>query len=173
MAITLLEQRQIEADVLVPLIKAFQAEFGVDRANAVARKVITDIARKHGKALAEQQGGGNPIEKMASGLPRFSAGGALEVEEVERTDDRYAFNVTHCGYAEFYKKMGVPELGFLLSCSRDFALTEGVSPDMELTRTQTIMQGANHCDFRFRLKKAELGHSSGTTTAVAPPDKAG
>jgi predicted hydrocarbon binding protein len=153
MAVTLLKQRQIEANVLVPLIKAFQAEFGVDRANAVARKVITDIARKHGEALASQQGEGNPIEKMASGLSRFSAGGALEVEEVERTDDRYAFNVTRCGYAEFYKKMGVPELGFLLSCGRDFALTEGMSPDMELTRTQTIMQGAAHCDFRFQMKR--------------------
>jgi len=153
MAITLLEQRQIEANVLVPLIKAFQAEFGVERSNAVARKVITDLARKHGEAIAASEVAGNPIEKMASGLSRFSSGGALEVEEVDRTEYTYAFNVTRCGYAEFYKKMGVPELGFLLSCSRDFALTEGMSPDLRLARTQTIMQGASHCDFRFQLKK--------------------
>lgn len=152
MAITLLEQRQIEANVLVPMIKAFQAEFGVERANAVARQVITELARKHGEAIAAGQGDGNPIEQMASGLSRFSAGGALEVEEVEHSADAYAFNITHCGYAEFYKKMGVPELGFLLSCSRDFALTEGMNPDLQLTRTQTIMHGASHCDFRFRLK---------------------
>jgi predicted hydrocarbon binding protein len=152
MAVTLLEQRQIEANVLVPMIKAFQAEFGVERANAIARTVITELARKHGESIAATQGGGNPIEHMASGLSRFSAGGALEVQEVEHTHDAYAFNITHCGYAEFYKKMGVPELGFLLSCSRDFALTEGMNPDLQLTRTQTIMQGANHCDFRFRLK---------------------
>lgn len=87
-----------------------------------------------------------------SGLSRFSAGGALEMEEIDHSQDAYAFNITRCGYAEFYKKMGVPELGFLLSCSRDFALTEGMSPDLQLTRTQTIMQGAGHCDFRFRLK---------------------
>jgi predicted ArsR family transcriptional regulator len=152
MAVTLLEQRQIEANVLVPMIKAFQAEFGVERANAIARKVITELARKHGESIAAAQGAGNPIEHMASGLSRFSAGGALEVEEVERTHDSYAFNITHCGYAEFYKKMEVLELGFLLSCSRDFALTEGMSPDLQLTRTQTIMQGASHCDFRFRMK---------------------
>ena len=152
MAITLIEQRQIEANVLVPMIKAFQAEFGVDQANAVARKVITELARKHGEAIAAEQPEGNPIEKLASGLSRFSAGGALEMEEVDHSQDTYAFNITRCGYAEFYKKMGVPELGFLLSCSRDFALTEGMSPDLQLTRTQTIMQGASHCDFRFRLK---------------------
>jgi len=152
MAITLLEQRQIEANVLVPMIKAFQAEFGVERANTIARKVITELARKHGESIAAAQGEGNPIEQLTSGLSRFSAGGALEMEEVDHSQDAYAFNITRCGYAEFYKKMGVPELGFLLSCNRDFALTEGLSPDLQLTRTQTIMQGASHCDFRFRLK---------------------
>jgi predicted nucleic-acid-binding Zn-ribbon protein len=153
MAVTLLEQRQIEANVLVPFIKAFQAEFGVEQTNALARKVITDLARKHGETIATSLGGENPIEKMATGLSRFSAGGALEVEEVDHTEETYAFNIIRCGYAEFYKKMGVPELGFLLSCSRDFALTEGMSPDLNLTRTQTIMQGASHCDFRFRMKQ--------------------
>ncbi len=152
MAITILEQRQIEANVLVPLIKAFQAEFGVEQTNAVARRVITELARKHGESIAAAQGEGNPIERLASGLSRFSTNGELETEEVEHTQDTYAYNVTRCGYAEFYKKMGVPELGFLLSCSRDFALTEGMSPDLQLMRTQTIMQGASHCDFRFRLK---------------------
>lgn len=29
------------------------------------------------------------------------------------------------------------------------AMAEGFSGDIELTRTQTIMQGASHCDFRF------------------------
>ena len=153
MAITLLEQRQIEANVLIPLIKAFQTEFGAERANAVARKVITDLARRHGEALANAQPEGNPIDKLAAGLPRFSAGGALDIEELDHSSDSYAFNITRCGYAEFYKKMGVSELGFLLSCSRDFALAEGMSPDLELTRTQTIMQGASYCDFRFRVKQ--------------------
>ncbi|WP_083850100.1 L-2-amino-thiazoline-4-carboxylic acid hydrolase [Bradyrhizobium cosmicum] len=27
---------------------------------------------------------------------------------------------------------------------------EGFGPDIKLTRTQTIMQGADHCDFRYR-----------------------
>lgn len=152
MAVTLLEQRQIEANVLIPMIKAFQAEFGVERVNAIARKVITELAHQYGESIAAAQRAGTPIEHMASGLSRFSAGGALEMEEVERTHDSYAFNITHCGYAEFYKKMGVPELGSLLQCNRDFAFTEGINPNLQLTRTQTIMQGASHCDFRFRVQ---------------------
>ena len=37
-----------------------------------------------------------------------------------------------------------------LSCQRDFSLAEGFSPEIQLTRTQTLMGGASFCDFRFR-----------------------
>lgn len=42
----------------------------------------------------------------------------------------------------------------LLVCTADFATAEGFGPDIELTRTQTIMQGATHCDFRYRRASA-------------------
>jgi hypothetical protein len=34
-------------------------------------------------------------------------------------------------------------------------MAEGFGPDIQLTRTQTIMQGASHCDFRYTRKKKE------------------
>lgn len=43
------------------------------------------------------------------------------------------------------------------SCNRDFSLIEGVTPDIELTRTQTIMQGASRCDVSLELKKPAIG----------------
>jgi L-2-amino-thiazoline-4-carboxylic acid hydrolase-like protein len=55
-----------------------------------------------------------------------------------------------CRYAQLYKELGEPELGFLLVCSADFRMAEGFDPDIKLTRTQTIMQGASHCDFRYK-----------------------
>jgi hypothetical protein len=51
--------------------------------------------------------------------------------------------------------LGEPELGFLLVCSQDFPMTEGFGSGIQLTRTQTIMQGASHCDFRYLLKKEQ------------------
>jgi hypothetical protein len=56
-------------------------------------------------------------------------------------------------YAKFFYEIGEPELGFLLVCGADFPMTEGFSDGVKLTRTQTIMQGATHCDFRYALKK--------------------
>ena len=48
--------------------------------------------------------------------------------------------------------MGLGDIGDLLSCNRDGDFCIGYNPEMELERTQTIMKGASHCDFRYRMK---------------------
>jgi len=73
---------------------------------------------------------------------------------VERTDTTFAFNVTRCRYAEMYRALGVPELGEILSCNRDGSMIEGFNGSIRFGRTQTIMQGASHCDFRYTLDEA-------------------
>ena len=49
--------------------------------------------------------------------------------------------------------MGLGEIGGLLSCNRDGAFCEGYDPKLKLHRSQTIMQGASHCDFRYSYDK--------------------
>ena len=82
----------------------------------------------------------------------WSDGGSLEIEWLQKSAENLDFNVTRCRYAEFYKELGLLELGYLFHCNRDFAMVEGFSRGIELRRTQTIMEGASHCDFRFRVK---------------------
>ena len=148
-----IEQTKIQAQVLVPVIKAFQAELGEDRANGIVRKALGDWIR----TAAEQMGAqtpGSSLDKLAAAVPYFTAGNAIDVQMLKQTDTALEFNITGCRYAKFYKELGVPELGFLLICSLDPPMTEGFGADLELTRTQTIMQGADHCDFRYALKKS-------------------
>jgi hypothetical protein len=45
--------------------------------------------------------------------------------------------------------MGLADVGFMVHWARDHAMIEGFNPNLTLTRTQTRMQGAPHCDFRF------------------------
>ena len=92
-------------------------------------------------------------ENMASAFAMYVAGDALDYQVVKQSEDSFEIDVTGCRYAEFYKELGVPELGFLLVCGSDFPLAEGFGPDIQLTRTQTIMQGASHCDFRYTRQK--------------------
>ncbi len=147
----LLEQRKTEAKVLAPLIRAFEEEFGREKTRALVGKTIKELAKRYGEAIAAELEG-TPIEKIAALLPRFNEGDALELDVLKQDASCYEFNVTRCRFAEFYKELGMPELGRLLSCNRDFALSEGISSELELERSQTIMEGASHCDFRFRLK---------------------
>jgi hypothetical protein len=86
-------------------------------------------------------------------MPLWTKGGALEIEVKEQSDTSFQFNVVKCRYAETYKEMGLGEIGHLLSCNRDGAFCEGYDPKLKLERTQTIMQGASHCDFKYTYRK--------------------
>jgi hypothetical protein len=152
-SVSILVRREIEALIAVPLIQAFSEEFGGDKALETARKVIRNLAHEAGKGLAALVGG-NQMEDLAKAMSLFSQGGALEMDIVERDPARLLMNVTRCQYAEMYKENGIEEFGCLLSCSRDFALVEGFNPKINLTRTQTIMEGANYCDFRFTMSNS-------------------
>jgi hypothetical protein len=153
MDIPLIEQVKIQAQVLVPLVKTLQAELGEERANTIVRKALGDLYRKVGEKWWQTQGARNLGENMASAFARFAAGDALDYEVVKQAPDAFELNVTGCRYARFYQEMGAPELGFLLTCGADFLLAQGYGADVQLTRTQTIMQGASHCDFRYALKQ--------------------
>ena len=154
MDIPLIEQIKIQAQVLVPLVKTLQAELGEERANALVRKALGAQYRKFGERWWRAQGGPGFEDKMASTFERFAAADALDYDVVQQGPEAFDVNVTGCRYARFYQELGVPELGFLLVCYSDFAMTEGFT-DVELTRTQTVMQGASHCDFRYSLRKKD------------------
>ena len=153
MGITVIEQAKIQAQVLVPLVKALQAELGEDRANALVRTALGDVYRRFGEQWWRSQGSSHVGENMASAFASFAKGDAIDYSVRARSQDTYEIDVTQCRYAQFYKELGEPELGFLLVCSLDFPFAEGLGPDMKLTRTQTIMQGASHCDFRYKRQK--------------------
>ena len=152
--LTLLERRRLEAGVLVPVIRAMQAEFGEEHVNDVVGRTIKELARAQGE---EARRAGN-IDSMAALSDRFQNGvlreGSLIVDVVEDDEQRFGFNVTRCKFMEMYEEMGARDLGFLLSCNRDFAMFEGMAPELEFDRPQTRMQGATHCDFRYKVKDA-------------------
>ena len=156
MAIPVIQQAKIQAEVLVPLVKAIQSELGEERANALVRRALGAIYRRYGDEFWRARNEKNLGSTMASAFATYASEDALDYKVIEQSQDAFEIDVTGCRYAEFYKELGEPELGFLLVCSADFDTIEGFDPDIKLTRTQTIMQGASHCDFRYqRLKESE------------------
>jgi fumarate reductase iron-sulfur subunit len=151
MNITHLKLREIQAPLASSLIEGFAGEIGHEKAKEIAEKVIREDAMASGKALALQYGGNSLAELSKIVKEVWAKDGALKIKMIKETDNLLFFNVTYCGYARIYEKMGIKEMGSLLSCIRDFSFVKGFNPQIELKRTQTIMEGAKYCDFRFKM----------------------
>jgi predicted ArsR family transcriptional regulator len=155
MSVSVLQQAKIQAQVLIPLVKALQAELGEEQANAIVRKALRDLYRRYGEDFWRAKNDENLGKTMTTAFATFARDDALDFEVKERSQDAFDIDVRQCRYAEFYKALGEPELGFLLVCSADYHMAEGFGPEIKLTRTQTIMQGTSHCDFRYRRSRGE------------------
>jgi hypothetical protein len=151
--LAMLERRRIEAGILKHVYDTLKGSHGVE----VAKKTIAESVRQSALAQARQMaaavGGKTSMQTFVDRQEQWTRGDALTVEVKEKSDTRYRFNVTRCKYAEMYRDMGLGEIGHLLSCQRDGTFCEGYDTRLKLKRTQTIMQGASHCDFDYTLEK--------------------
>ena len=152
--IGVLQRREIEARILAPVLDALGQAFGKDAVLEITRRAIADIARRQGCELAEQLGR-NDLGAYAESLEPWTRNGALELRVLNQSQTRLDFDVTRCQYAELYHRLGLAELGSILSCNRDASFIEGFNAAIQLDRTQTIMQGASHCDFQFSKREPE------------------
>src|SRR5262249_52241203 len=139
--ISLIQQVKIQAQVLVPLVKALQAELGEERANVLVRRALGDLYRRYGEEFWRTKNEENLGKSMASAFATFAREDALDYRVREQSQDAFEIDVTGCRYAEFYKELGEPELGFLLVCGADFTMAEGFDPD---TRHKTHAHANHH-----------------------------
>ena len=157
--LAMLEQRRIEARLLKNIYEVLKQRHGEDEAKEVIGVAVKNAAveqGKHFRAQHESEHGGEPGLKDFSNLGRlWEMGGALKREALLETPERLEYDIVHCAYADMYKEMGLGDIGHLLSCNRDGTFCIGYNPKMKLTRTQTIMEGAKHCDFRYRIEEDE------------------
>ena len=154
--ISLLDQVKMQAQVLVPVLKALRAELGEERAN----RLVINALRAWSREVYLRVGAmmpGSPKDKWAAltaeAFPRI--GSDIDVQMLTQEPEAMEFNVTGCRYADFFRQLGEPELGAVLLCEVDDHLAEVGSPEVEFTRTQTLMKGAGYCDFRYRMKSGD------------------
>jgi hypothetical protein len=149
MKITHQKLREIQAPIVSSLIYGFAGEIGYEKAMKIARNAINEDAIAAGKKMAEEYKGNTLTELSKIVKEVWANDGVIEIKMIKETDSELFFDVTYCGYAQMYEKMGIKDMGSTLSCIRDFSFLKGFNPQIELRRTQTIMEGAKYCDFRF------------------------
>ncbi|OAF07022.1 hypothetical protein AYJ54_18350 [Bradyrhizobium centrolobii] len=150
-AISHLQRRKIEGRVLIPFIQVLRERLGESAMREVVDETIRRLAVEDGARWAATYGKG-PSSLRAVAQEIWAGGGGMDVEVVDESDDHLDFNITRCRYAEFYKELGLADLGARVLCSRDQAMLAGFNDELEMSRTQTIMEGGACCDFRFRKR---------------------
>lgn len=146
----ILTQRRIEAAFAKGVYEEMKAELGEETAKRILSSAVVKLAKQTAAAMAKDAPDGvASLDSFRAIQPRWTAEDALRIEVVESNGHAFHFNVVRCRYAEMYRAMGLADLGAVLSCNRDGAFCEGYSPHLKLQRTQTLMGGASHCDFRY------------------------
>ncbi len=155
--VSLLDEYKFQAEVLVPVLKALRAELGEECTNRLVLRSLQEWSRERWHRLGERFPG-SPNEKVdalyASVGPRI--GNDADFQRLKDEPDEKKVNITGCRYADFFRQISEPELGAVLCCDDDFYIAEVSWPETELTRTQTIMQGAPYCNFRWRIKSGQV-----------------
>jgi hypothetical protein len=146
----ILARRKIEAAIIAPIYDEMRRALGEEKARDILSRAIRRAAIDAGREFASRAGGGADLESFKAILPLWTKDDALTIEVIDEKPGVFDFNVKRCRYAETYRAMGLGDIGDILSCNRDGAFCEGYDPRIKLKRTQTIMRGASHCDFRYR-----------------------
>lgn len=150
--VSLLDKTRMQAQVLVPVVRALRAELGKDKADAIVTQALRDWSKQLFAAIGESIEG-SPRRKWAAIQSVWGeiSGREVEVEVLRQDKEALDIDVTRCRFAEFFRDLGEPELGALLICAADFDIAATGAGEVSLERAQTIMQGAPSCTFRYRF----------------------
>jgi L-2-amino-thiazoline-4-carboxylic acid hydrolase len=102
------------------VLRAFRAELGEERANRIAWQAL---AQWRTQVLGETLPlpGRSAVERFRAGNSAMTPiiGDAVDVHMLKDNPDVIEFNVTGCRFAQFFRDLGEPELGFALTCAWD------------------------------------------------------
>ncbi len=147
-------QRQIETQLLKPIIEGLSSVFNEDAIIENIRGSIEKIAFENGIKFKTEQND-NSLLTYAENWKKLAEGNSLTIENFNLSDSKLTFRITRCQYAEFYKQLNSVKLGEILSCCRDQAFLNGFSDNIEMRRSKSILDGNHSCDFEFTYKNQE------------------
>jgi len=153
----ILARRRIEAGIIAPIYEEMRERLGEEVAQSILDAAIRKAAVAAGQAFAAKTPGGTNLRTFQELQELWTQDGALVVSVEKATDGEFDYTVTRCRYAEMYREMGLGHIGRLFSCNRDYMFPRGYNPDIGLERTQTLMEGAPCCDFKYRYVKKQKG----------------
>ena len=151
MEITYEEYFRNQYSNVVKLIKELQEKIGEERTSEIVRPLFERILVDWTRGEAER----NPINSLEDFVAyderSFTRTHTHEVKEI--TSTKYRYHVTECVLADVLREMDASRIGYDILCAADFSCAKAYHPRLELTRTNTLMQGGKYCDFTYHWEE--------------------
>ena len=131
----------------VRLLHAMEERFG-----PAAREVVRDMAMR--RDVNPRPGAGDPqtdLRQFCKRLDEACVGSHLW-ERIADEPDRIAYHYTRCMWAELFRELGEPELGYVI-CAGDEPAVKSCNPQLAFKRTRVLMKGDDLCDHVFYVEK--------------------
>ena len=113
-------------------------------------QLIKDDPKKHTQRVNSED-----PETMISELVKWTNMSSESVQHIPgfeilpSSPREYKLKVTKCLYARTVRDMDAADLGYQWICSNDYVIAETLHPKIMLTRTKTLMQGDDCCEFHY------------------------
>ena len=131
----------------VRLLRAMEEHFGKEE----VRKVVSGMAAK-GKRKPRVNPG-EPRADLHEFCRQLERGcvGSHCWERVIDEPDRIGYRFTRCMWAEVFRELGEPELGWVI-CAGDEPALKAYNPKLGFSRTKVLMDGDEICDHVYYVE---------------------
>ncbi len=75
----------------------------------------------------------------------------LTIEIVENREDLVSWRVTECLNAKVFRELDAAEIGYATLCHGDEAWAKAFNPNIQFSRTKTLMEGHDCCDHCYKI----------------------
>ncbi|MDD3655950.1 MAG: L-2-amino-thiazoline-4-carboxylic acid hydrolase [Atribacterota bacterium] len=132
-------------------IKHLSAKFGQEVIDEARKAFIDSMVNDARKAFQNKKDKSlkSFLDWLLSGLTE-----GHEYEVVESKEDSVKFRFTKCPWAEYFIKIGNPEIGKFF-CLADEPLAKAFNEKINFKRTMTIMDGDKYCNHHYFIDSEE------------------
>ena len=131
------------------LFKKLVSQYGSGILDIVREQTIQDAKQSLQEADLPKRVLGTVMEILWKPLV-----GLVEYRVEQQTPEFLKMHITRCLFADAMRKHDAAEIGFAFYCAYDYGFCEGLNPNIQFTRTQTLMESHPFCNHTYVLKQS-------------------
>ena len=148
-----LEKLQVKmhtaVDLMVTAVRAVHGTYGKEGVEVIHRAIMqraVDIGKSKAAATADRS------PRAFCSAIEMGCAGSHEWIKLEDTENRQAYRFTRCMWADIFRSLCAQEIGYWI-CEGDGPMVKAFNPEIEFSRSKTLMMGDDCCDHVYFLIK--------------------